>query len=188
MKRQDYKKEPFSLLIINAQKDNPKAIEELIRRIQKQIYTIYSHLVDNRNDISDLTQEALIRIAKHLKTLKDTNKFKIWMNQIVTNVFFDYCKKKSKYNVDFDNNKLTKIKDKIGCSPGEKCLFSEIEDIINAALMGLPKNLRISLVLREYEGLSYQEIAEITKTALGTVKSRISRAREKLQQELKDFI
>ena len=47
------------------------------------------------------------------------------MNQIVTNVFFDYCKKKSKYNVDFDNNKLTKIKDKIGCSPGEKCLFSE---------------------------------------------------------------
>ena len=54
--------------------------------------------------------------------------------------------------------------------------------------MTLPKDLRITLVLREYEGLSYEDIAKITNTAIGTVKSRISRARLKLQKELKEFI
>ncbi len=84
--------------------------------------------------------------------------------------------------------KLNEIKDKIGCEPGEKCLFSEIEKLIKAALMTLPQNLRITLVLREYEGLSYEDISKITNTTLGTVKSRISRARLKLQEELKEFI
>ena len=67
-------------------------------------------------------------------------------------------------------------------------MFSEIEKLINTALLTLPKDLRITLVLREYEGLSYNDIAQITNTAVGTVKSRISRARLKLQEELKDFI
>ena len=76
----------------------------------------------------------------------------------------------------------------MGCEPGEKCLFSELEKLIRSALMTLPKDLRITLVLREYEGLSYEDISKITNTALGTVKSRLSRARLKLQNELKEFI
>ena len=86
------------------------------------------------------------------------------------------------------NDKLLEIKDKIGCEPGEKCLFAEMEKLIKAALLNLPENLRIVIVLREYEGLSYEDISKITDTALGTVKSRISRARIKLQEELKEFI
>ena len=86
------------------------------------------------------------------------------------------------------SDKLNEIKDKLGCEPGEKCLFSEIEKIIKAALLTLPQDLRISIILREFEGLSYQDISKITNTTLGTVKSRISRARIKLQEELKEFI
>ena len=63
-----------------------------------------------------------------------------------------------------------------------------MEKLIKFALMSLPKDLRLTIILREFEGLSYDEIAKITNTALGTVKSRISRARLKLQQELKEFI
>ena len=63
-----------------------------------------------------------------------------------------------------------------------------MEKIVRMALMTLPKDLRITLVLREYEGLTYDDIAKITNTAIGTVKSRISRARLKLQNELKEFI
>lgn len=63
-----------------------------------------------------------------------------------------------------------------------------MEKLIKAALLNLPENLRIVIVLREYEGLSYDDISKITNTALGTVKSRISRARIKLQEELKEFI
>ena len=98
-------------------------------------------------------------------------------------------KKHAKHDkLDLDTDKLLEIKDKIGCEPGERCLFSEMEKLIKAALLTLPENLRIVLILREYEGLSYDDIAKITHTALGTVKSRISRARLKLQEELKEFI
>ena len=85
-------------------------------------------------------------------------------------------------------DKLNEIKDKLGCQPGEKCIFSEMEKLVRTALLTLPKDLRITLILREYEGLSYEDISKITNTALGTVKSRISRARLKLQNELKEFI
>ena len=98
-------------------------------------------------------------------------------------------KKHTKYkDLEHNENKLLEIKDKIGCEPGEKCLFAEMEKLIKSALLSLPENLRISILLREYEGLSYDDIAKITNTTLGTVKSRISRARIKLQQELKEFI
>ena len=80
------------------------------------------------------------------------------------------------------------IKDKIGCEPGEKCLFSEMDKIIKFALLNLPDNLRIAIVLREFEGMSYEDISKLTNASLGTVKSRIARARNKLQQQLKEFI
>ena len=121
--------------------------------------------------------------------MKDPKKFKPWLNQIVTNIFYDYIKKHAgDKHLDVDNNKLLEIKDKIGCEPGEKCLFSEMEKLIKAALLSLPENLRIAIILREYEGMSYNDISKITNTTLGTVKSRISRARLKLQEELIEFI
>ena len=172
-----------------SQKGDIKALEELIRRVQKNIFTMFSYLTDKRQDIADLTQEALLKMAKNIRNLKDVNRFRSWLNQIVTNIFYDYIKKHAKYDrLELDNDKLLEIKDKIGCEPGEKCLFSEMEKLIKAALLTLPDNLRIVLVLREYEGLSYEDISKITNTTLGTVKSRISRARLKLQEELKEFI
>lgn len=188
MSKHMYKKGDIFDLISLAQNGDTKALEELIRRVQKQIYAMFSHLTDKKNDISDLTQETLLKMAKSLPTLRDRKLFKTWLNRIVTNVFYDYARKNADRFVDFDMNKLNEIKDKIGCEPGEKCLFSEIEKLIKAALMTLPQNLRITLVLREYEGLSYEDISKITNTTLGTVKSRISRARLKLQEELKEFI
>lgn len=183
-----YKKKDIQDLIAFAQNGEVKALEELIRRVQKQIFAIFSHLTDKRNDIADLTQEVLLKMAKALPQLKEPKTFKTWLNRIITNVFYDYTRKNPDKNLDFDMDKLNEIKDKIGCEPNEKCFFAEIEKLIKAALMTLPQNLRIALVLREYEGLSYEDISKVTNTTLGTVKSRISRARLKLQEELKEFI
>ena len=150
---------------------------------------MFSYLTDKRQDIADLTQEALLKMAKNIDKLKDSRCFKSWLNQIVTNIFYDYVKKYAKdKNLDLDNGKLLEIKDKIGCEPGERCLFSEMEKLIKAALLSLPENLRLVIILRELEGLSYEDISKITNTTLGTVKSRISRARLKLQDQLKEFI
>lgn len=185
----EYKNLELTNLIELAKNGDSKALEELIRKIQKNVFGMFSYLADDRQDIADLTQEALIKTAKCLTTLKDPHCFKSWLNHIVTNTYYDYSRKRSRESdIEIDNDKLIEIKEKIGCEPGEKCLFSEMEKLIKAAMLSLPENLRVVIVLREYEGLSYEDISKITKTSIGTVKSRISRARLKLQQQLKEFI
>ncbi len=189
MSKSTYKKRDINTLVMLAQKGDVKALEELIKRVQKNIFTMFSYLTDKRQDIADLTQEALLKMARGINNLKDVKNFKAWLNQITANIFYDYIKKHAKEkNIEIDNDKLLEIKDKIGCEPGERCLFSEMEKLIRAAVISLPDNLKIVILLREYEGLSYEDISKITNTTLGTVKSRIARARLKLQEELKEFI
>lgn len=188
MSKTNYKKGDISSLINQIQLGDIKALEELVKRVQKDIYVIFSHLSNKKEDVSDLTQEALLKMAKSIYQLKDISKFKPWLNQIVTNLYYDHARKNPENFVELDEKTFNELKDKLGCEPGEKCLFAELDKIIKMALMTLPKELRLTIVLREYEGLSYADIAEITNTAIGTVKSRISRARLKLQEELKEFI
>jgi RNA polymerase sigma-70 factor (ECF subfamily) len=97
-------------------------------------------------------------------------------------------KKRQFETVGIEDEILESIKDKVNCEPGEKCIFSELENLVKNALMTLPINLRLSIVLREYEGLSYEDISKLTNTTVGTVKSRISRARFKLRELMSDFI
>ena len=189
MTKIDYKNEDLEKLILLAQNGEIKALEEFIKRIQKNIFGMLSYLMPKRQDVADLTQEVLLKTARCLPTLKNPKNFKSWLNHIVTNTFYDYVRKYHKENnIEPDNKTILEIKDKIGCEPGEKCLFAEMDKLIKAALLSLPKNLRIVIVLREFEGLSYDDISKITNTTLGTVKSRISRARLRLQEELKEFI
>lgn len=188
MSKHNYKKWDIKVLIELAQIGDAKALEELVRRVQKQVYAMFAHLLDKKEDISDLTQEALLKMAKALPQLKDPTKFKSWLNQIVTNNYYEYIKKNPNKYVELSEEEFNDIKDKFGCEPGEKCIFTEVERLIRTALQTLPLDLRITILLREYEGLSYNEIAQITNTAIGTVKSRISRARLRLQKELKEFI
>lgn len=185
----DYKKGDLDMIIGLAQTGDIKALEEIIRRIQKNVFGMFSYLTDKRQDTADLTQEVLIKTAKCIKTLKEPHCFKSWLNHIITTTYYDYTKKRAKdEKLDFDENKLLELKDKMGCEPNEKCLFSEMDKIIKLALLSLPESLRIVIVLREYEGLSYEDISKLTKTTIGTVKSRIARARGKLQEQLKEFI
>ena len=184
-----YKKEEFKMLVDMSKNGDIKALEEIIKRIQKDVYVLFSYLTHQRQDISDLTQDALLKIAKNIKNLKNAENFKSWLNQIVTNTFYDYIRQNEEdKNVENNENKLLNLKEKAGCEPGEKCLYSELDKIVKAALLDLPEKLRIVIILREYEGLSYDDISKITNTTLGTVKSRISRARLKLQNELREFI
>ncbi len=185
----DYKKGEMDIIIKLSQEGDIKALEELVKRIQKNIFGMFSYLAGKRQDAADLTQEALLKTVRCIQTLKDSHCFKSWLNHIVTTTYYDYTKRKAKdEKIDYDEDKLLELKDKIGCEPGEKCLFSEIDTIIRFALLSLPDNLRIVILLREYEGLSYEDISKLTNTTLGTVKSRIARARIKLQEQLKEFI
>ena len=178
----------FQKLIQSAQNGNTKALETLIRQVQKTIYATFYHLTDKKEDIADLTQETLLKMAKYINTLKDVSKFKSWINKIVSSVFYNYMKKNSHIQMEFNEEYLNEIKDKFSCSPGQKCFLNEINKLIRATVIALPHNLKITLILREFEGLSYEDISKITNVSLGTVKSRIARARARLQKELKNYI
>lgn len=188
MSNSAYKNGNITTLVELAKTGDIKAIEALVRREQKHIYAIFSHLTSKREDIADLTQEALLKMAKNIGKLKNPEHFRQWLNRIIANSFNDFTKKNKLNIVDFKENELEEIKDKIGCEPGERCIFMEIEKLIRLAMLALPLNLRLPLILREYQGMSYEDISKVTNSALGTVKSRISRARLRLREELNDFI
>ncbi len=189
MDRHNYKKCDFNTLIFYVQNSDIKATAEFIKRIQKDIYTFFCHLCPPTDSISDLTQETLIKIIKNIKSLKNINQFKNWRNRIAINVFYDSIRKSKKIKnlIEIDSEKFNLIED-TKRKPLENCQCKELECKIKTCIINLPLNSRIAIVLRELEGLSYDEIAKLTNTNLGTVKSRISRAREKLQVELASYL
>lgn len=189
-----YKKLSLGELVIFAQQDDFRALEELLRREQGHIYASFCYLSGDKESVSDLTQETLLKIAKSIKTLKQPNTFKSWENHIVINVFYDTLRKKRRHpdtvSIDDESDEgynITQIPDKKS-KPPEKIITSELEKIIKAAILTLPEPFRIAIILRELQGLSYEEIARATNATVGTVKSRIARARGRLQNDLKAYI
>lgn len=183
-------------LICSAQKNNYAAIEELIKREQKNIYASFCYLGAENESISDLTQEVLFRMSKNIKNLKNPKLFKSWLGQIVTHLFYDELRKKQRHPAavsidnfwkdDDDDNSLNICDTHL--KPDETTAGRELTDIIRKMICALPEHFKIVIVLRELQGLSYEEIADITKTNVGTVKSRIARARSKLQECLKPYV
>ncbi len=193
MQGNQYKKMSLEELVVLSQKDDLKALEEVIRREQKNVFTAFSYLSKKRENVADLTQEALLKVAKNIHTLKNPKNFKSWLNQIISNLFYDELRKKQRrpdvisIDEEDENAIKTQLPDK-KCKPHEKCLSGELEAIIKNAIRELPEPFRIAIILRELQGLSYEEIANITNSSVGTVKSRIARARGKLQNGLKSYI
>lgn len=189
-----YKKIPLDELVLLSQKSDYRALEELIRREQKNIFATFSYLTKARENIADLTQEALMRMARGLVNLRNPKTFKSWLNQIVTNLFYDELRKSTRapqlISIDNDPNDegyTTQIPD-YRHKPAERAMSSELDNVIKNEIRNLPEHFRIAIILRELQGLSYEEIAEATHTTIGTVKSRIARARGKLQDGLKHYI
>ena len=196
--KKKYKEMNLYDLICTAQEDNYDALEELIRREQKNIFASFCYLGASKENISDLTQEALFRMTKNIKALKNPKLFKSWLGQIITNLFYDELRKKQRVpnyvsidtfwqNDELNDNCALHVCDN-NLKPDETTLGNELTDIIREMICKLPEHFRIVIILRELQGLSYEEIAKITNTNVGTVKSRISRARNKLQECLKPYI
>ena len=193
-----YKKMPLEEVVILATQNDCRALEELIHREQKNIFATFTYLAKKTDNVYDLTQEALMRMAKGIINLRNPKTFKSWLNHIVMNLFYDNLRKINRIppmisideeneNEKFVTNPQNFIPDK-KCKPLEKCISNELDRMIKHEMQQLPEHFRVPIVLRELQGLSYEEIAEVTKTNVGTVKSRISRARSRLQDGLKDYI
>lgn len=184
-------------LIIACQNRSEGAFEILVQRYQRTVFGLLYQLAPDWNDTSDLAQEVFIRIWRSIGTLRNPHAFRSWLNQLVTNLFYDELRKRPKNLIvsmdesvksdDSDENVTRDIADH-SSMPDELNQRRELYDAINKAISKLPEQFKTVIVLREFEGLSYDEIAEVTHTEIGTVKSRIARARAKVQESLNPFV
>lgn len=187
-------KEDFEIVEL-CQVGDKLAFKILVQRYQKRVYTLLYQLAPEWKDLNDLSQEVFIRVYKGISSLRNARTFKSWLNQIVMNLFYDELRKKPRTikttSIDEaieEENWDGEFKKEIGDStalPEELLSNSETANIIRDAMIQLPEQFRTAIVLRELQGLQYEEISEILGVALGTVKSRIWRARERLQEILR---
>ncbi len=172
------------------------AFAELLRRYQGHVDKVLQHLAPDWHDRADLSQEVWIRVYRNINRLNEPEKFKGWLSRIATNLFYDELRKRKRVarplSLDaprkFDDGEVTWELPADDPSPDDRLATKEFYEQLHGAIADLPEAFRTTIVLREIQGLAYEEIAEITGVSLGTVKSRIARARARLQATLQPYL
>ncbi len=172
------------------------AFAELLRRYQSHVDKVLYHLAPDWQDRSDLAQEVWLRVYRHIQRLQEPAKFQGWLSRIATNLFYDELRKRKRVAHPLSLDAPRRVGDgemdwEIAAeqpSPDQNMSTREFYEQLQAAIADLPEVFRTTIVMREIQGLSYEEIADITQVSLGTVKSRIARARARLQFLLHDYL
>lgn len=172
------------------------AFSELLRRYQPHVDKLLYHLAPDWSDRADLAQEVWIRVYRNIRKLNDPKKFKGWLGRIVTNLFYDELRKRKRgqktLSLDapriLDDGEVDWDVPTNEPSPVDAMMTQEFYEQLQQAITELPEVFRMTIVLREIQGLAYEEIAEMTGVSLGTVKSRIARARQRLQADLEKYL
>ncbi len=166
-------------------KGDELAFKTLVIRHKEKVRNIIYLMLGNTDHLDDIAQEVFISVFRKLDTFKFESQFSTWLYRITVNKCKDHLRKVkirnlfSSFNSDDDSNSshpASDIKDDF-----------DVRDIVKENLAKLPDKLRIPLILRDYEEMSYQEIAESLQTEIGTIKSRIFRAREALKKLLEPY-
>lgn len=175
---------PDAALVDLAQAGDVQAFESLVRTYRNDVFALSFHFVRNREEAWDISQEVFIKVYRSLKQFRGDAGFKSWLLRITSNHCKDYLKKRRLKTVSFDegikNDAPTGI-----AGPRKQLEASELGAAINQAIDGLPAKHKAAFILREMEGLSYQEMSEAMNCNLGTVMSRLHHARKKLQETLR---
>jgi RNA polymerase sigma-70 factor (ECF subfamily) len=178
------------ILIEDSQSAHVKAFEELILSYEKKAYNIAYKVLRDEQDALDASQEAFIKLYKNISKFQFQSSFSTWLYRIVMNTALDFKKKKKPQIVSLnetyeDGNEKLELIDK-NLTP-EKALENKLSrEFIKKGIDSLDDDHRTVILLRDVEGFSYDEIAEITSSNKGTVKSRINRGRKKLKKWLID--
>lgn len=180
----------------NQVKRDRVAFEELVSRYQRYVDKLLYHLASDWSDRADLAQEVWIRVYRSIHRLKEPAKFKSWLGRITTNLFYDELRKRKRFkgSVSLDAPRYSSDGQydwelpSGDPTPADTMMTQEFHDHLKKAMSELPEVFQKTIAMRELQGLSYEEIANITDVSLGTVKSRIARARQRLQEKLKVYL
>ncbi len=183
------------LLIKKSKSGDVEAFEQLIFDYQKKAYNIALRIMGNQEDAKDMCQEAFIRIFKSIEGFKEQSSFSTWMYRIITNVCLDEIRKRKKNDtISMDSTFETQDGEihfevvSEDDTPEEAYIRTEKKRLILKTINELNEEYKTAIVLRDIQGFSYEEIANILCCSIGTVKSRINRGRNILKDKLRTVL
>jgi len=182
-------------LVERAQRGDKHAFELLVVKYQRRLGRLISRFVRDSAEVEDVTQEAFIKAYRALPSFRGDSAFYTWLYRIGINTAKNYLvslRRRAPTTTQFD---VEESEDFEGSdqmhdmnTPENELMSKQVAGVVNATLLKLPEDLRTALTLREIEGLSYEEIAEIMSCPIGTVRSRIFRARETIASNLRPLL
>ena len=182
------------ILVQRVKRGEKAAFDALVLRYQSRIVSLVSRFVRNPTDALDVTQEAFLKAYRALPSFRGESAFYTWMYRIAVNTAKNYLaaqvrrpQEMDSPDPDLEEFELENAAVDID-TPEHLLLTEEIQNTVIKAIDALPEDLRMAITLRELEGLSYEEIAVAMECPVGTVRSRIFRAREAIDRELKPLL
>lgn len=186
-------------LVDRIQKGDDTAFKQLFDRYHRRAFAVAFGVVKNKQDALDIVQDAFIKVHRHLGNFQGSSSFYTWLYRIVMNLSIDHVRRSKKgRDMDYDDKvgrdaaavagdgaMLPSILDG---NPGRTVLRKELSEAIQRALDELPEYHRAVILLREVEGLSYEEMSKVLEVPKGTIMSRLFHARKKMQASLETYI
>jgi RNA polymerase sigma-70 factor (ECF subfamily) len=184
-----------AVLVKRAKQGDLSAYDDLVRRYQERIYATVYHMTSNHEDANDLAQDAFIKAFHALKSFKGGSSFYTWVYRIAVNKTINFLKQRKNrslmslddidFNAEHDPDLVALVSEK---TPRREINLSELQEKLNEAMQKLSEPHRLVVTLHDVQGLSHDEIAEIMKCNIGTVRSRLFYARQQLQAYLSDYL
>jgi RNA polymerase sigma-70 factor (ECF subfamily) len=189
-----------TVLVQQYRQGDSAAMERLILKYQNRIYNVVLKICADPDDAAELTQEAFVKIIQNLDKFEGRSAFYTWAFRIAVNLTLNYCQRNARLTVrsldaeqeqcDSQAKHVLKdfLSDDSSPDPAEAAQQKELHEVAVKALKGLDDAQRTVIILRDIEGMSYARIAEVLGIELGTVRSRLSRARNKLRRILEAIL
>jgi len=182
-------------LVARVQQGDKRAFDLLVIKYQRKILRLLSRMLRDQSDIEDVMQEAFIKAYRALPQFRGESAFYTWLYRIAINTARNWMSSQSRrpsspnHNQSEDGETFDEIDNLTDNNTPESMLASrEIATTVNDTIQELPEELRTAIVLREIEGLSYEEISQAMGCPIGTVRSRIFRAREAIAAKLRPML
>jgi len=186
-------------LVAKVQEGDERAFRVLFDRYHRRAYAVAFGVVKNQQDALDIVQEGFIKVHRHIGTFHGSSSFYTWLYRIIMNLAIDHVRRrKNAKGVEYDDRVGRETDDSGGdgtllprimdSNPSKTVIRRELLEKIQAALEELPEYHRAVIVLREIEGLSYEEMSQVLEVPKGTIMSRLFHARKKMQVALSDYM
>ncbi len=190
--------EPDDLTLVNRCKEgDQQAFRLLVKRYERKVFSVAFGMLKDREDALDVSQEAFVKVHRYLGDFKGDSSFYTWLYRITRNLAVDRIRSRRGESVEFDEKVAQDeaelgdagfLSTQLGTNPQKSALRRELAEKMSEALQQIPEKHREILLLREVEGMSYEDLSQVLEIPKGTVMSRLFHARAKMQKLLEEYL